>query len=382
MFAGDDIADDSIQNPRMGGPLIAETAACAAAMIKTADPIRGGMPAHRNSVRHHVWPYAIKRGECTILDAFTMYVLGIDAGGTKTVCLLADDSGRVLAASHGGGANLQASGELEVEKVLHQVMDETLQRYDVRPDAICLGIAGVDRPSDALAVQGIMSRIGLKTRNVVVNDALVALVAGAGEQPGVVIVAGTGSIAYGVDGSRHACRAGGWGYLLGDEGGGFWIGTAALSAVVRQFDGRGPATRLTELVLAQMGVATPSELIHAIYDRGLQRPLVAGLATVVQQAMLAGDAVASHILARAGEELVAAAASVVTRLGMRGDVFPTILAGGIFRAIPALSADVCARMAEIAPRSEVHALEVEPAHGAVILALAAARGSLVLPQYL
>ena len=77
-----------------------------------------------------------------------MYVLGIDAGGTKTVCLLADGNGRVLAQSHGGGANLQASGELEVEKVLHHLMEETLGQHDVRPDAICLGIAGVDRPTD------------------------------------------------------------------------------------------------------------------------------------------------------------------------------------------------------------------------------------------
>jgi N-acetylglucosamine kinase-like BadF-type ATPase len=130
-----------------------------------------------------------------------------------------------------------------------------------------------------------------------------------------------------------------------------------------------------------MHLATPSELIHAIYDRGLQRPLVASLANVVQEAMLAGDAVASHILARAAEELVSAAASVVSRLGMRGDVFPTILAGGIFRAIPALSADVCARMAEGAPRSEVRSLDVEPARGAVTLALAAARGTLALPSY-
>jgi N-acetylglucosamine kinase-like BadF-type ATPase len=310
-----------------------------------------------------------------------MYVLGIDAGGTKTVCLLADGNGRVLARSHGGGANLQASGELEVEKVLHRLMEETLGRDDVRPDAICLGIAGVDRPSDAQSVHEIMRRIGFKSRVVVVNDALIALVAGAGDQPGVVILAGTGSIAYGVDGNRRACRAGGWGYLLGDEGGGFWIGRAALSAVVRQYDGRGPATRLTDLVLAEMHVATPSELIHAIYDRGLQRPLVAGLASVVQQAMLAGDAVAAHILARAGEELVSAAASVVTRLGMRGDVFPTILAGGIFKAIPALFADVSERMAEVAPRSEVRPLEVEPAQGAVTLALGAARGTLALPSY-
>ena len=311
-----------------------------------------------------------------------MYVLGIDAGGTKTVCLLANDRGEVIAESRGSGANLQVMGELGVEKVLHRVMEDTLSDREIHPDAICLGIAGVDRPRDAQSVNDIMRRIGHKTRTVVVNDALVALVAGAGDQPGVVVVAGTGSIAYGRDGEGRAARAGGWGYLLGDEGGGFWIGRAALSAVVRQFDHRGPATLLTDLVLKQMQLSTPAEVIHVIYDRGLQRHAIAGLAGVVQRANDAGDAVAGEILDRAANELAAAAASVVTRLGMRGDVFPTILAGGIFKGIPSLAASLTSRLAEVAPRSDVRRLEVEPACGAVTLALAAARGQVVIPSYI
>lgn len=311
-----------------------------------------------------------------------MHVLGIDAGGTKTVCLLADERGRILAETHGGGANLQTASELETEKVLHHVMDQALAPHGIRPDAICVGIAGADRPGDVKAVLDIMRRIGLKTRVVVVSDALVALVAGAGDQPGVVIIAGTGSIAYGRDAAGRAARAGGWGYLLGDEGGGFWIGRAALSAVVRAFDGRAPATRLTDLVLKEMRLGTPVELIDAIYDRGLPGPAVAGLADLVRQAALAGDAVAAEILSRAAGELVAAAASVVTRLGMRGDVFPTVLAGGILSAIPALAADVTTRWAEVAPRSEVRPLDIEPASGAVALALAEARGTLRLPTYI
>jgi N-acetylglucosamine kinase len=311
-----------------------------------------------------------------------MHVLGIDAGGTKTVCLLANDRGEVLAQARASGANLQVMGEFGVEKILHRVMEETLGDRDIRLDAICLGIAGVDRPRDAQAVKDIMRRIGQKTPTVVVNDALVALVAGAGDQAGIVIVAGTGSIAYGRDSEGHAARAGGWGYLLGDEGGGFWIGRAALSAVVRQFDQRGPATLLTELVLTQMQLSTPAELIHAIYDRGLQRHAIAGLAGVVQRAMEAGDAVAGEILDRAATELAVAAASVVTRLGMRGDVFPTVLAGGMFKGIPSLVTSVTTRLAEVAPRSDVRRLEIEPANGAVTLALAAARGAVVIPSYI
>ena len=310
-----------------------------------------------------------------------MHVLGIDAGGTKTVCLLADEDGHVLAEARGSGANLQSVGELEVEKVLHQVMEAALAQHDVRPAATCLGIAGVDRPGDAEAVRGIMRRIGFKTRTLVVNDALVALVAGAGDEPGVVVVAGTGSIAYGRNAAGQAARAGGWGYLLGDEGGGFWIGRAALSAVVRQFDGRGPATLLTGMVLQHMRLASPTELIHEIYYRDLQRHTIAGLAALVQDATDAGDAVAAQILVRAGGELAAAAASVITRLGMRGEAFPIVLAGGIFRGVPWLMGDVASRLADVAPRSAVRLLDVEPAVGAVRLALAAARGDVTIPAY-
>ena len=311
-----------------------------------------------------------------------MHVLGIDAGGTKTVCVLADDRGHVVAEVRGAGANLQAAGELGVEKVLHQVMDDAIGDRDIRPAAVCLGIAGVDRDEDAEAVRGIMRRIGFKTRTLVVNDALIALVAGAGDRPGVVVVAGTGSIAYGRDAASRAARAGGWGYLLGDEGGGFWIGRAALAAVVRQFDGRGPRTLLTELVLEQMHLANPTQLIHAVYGGGIQRYATASMAPVVQRAADGGDAVAAELIDRAAGELAAAAASVIARLGMRGDAFPTVLAGGVFRGLPSLVGKVAAHVAEIAPRSEVRPLEAEPAVGAVTLALAAARGQVALPVYI
>jgi N-acetylglucosamine kinase-like BadF-type ATPase len=310
-----------------------------------------------------------------------MHVLGIDAGGTKTICLCADGDGTVIGEARAGGANLQATGELEVEKVLHHVMDAAIGASGVRPEVICLGIAGVDRPEDTAAVEGIMGRIGFKARVIVVNDALVALVAGAGDGEGVVIVAGTGSIAYGRDGSGRAARAGGWGYLLGDEGGGFWIGRAALTAAVRQFDGRGPITLLTPMILEHLGLSTPSDLIREIYYRDVHRHIVAGIARLVQQAMEEGDAIAAEILTRAGAELASAAGSVINRLEMRGRAFPTVLAGGIFRGIPWLVDDVTRRLSEIAPRTSVRSLGVEPAVGAVRLAIAAAHGSFAVPTY-
>ena len=312
-----------------------------------------------------------------------MFVLGIDAGGTKTVCLLADGDGRVRASARGPGANLQSLGELEVEKVLHEVMDSVLAGERTAPAAICLGIAGVDRPHDNAIIRGIMRRIGHKAPVLVVNDALAALVAGAGDDgPGIVLIAGTGSICYGRNELGLAARAGGWGYILGDEGSGWWIGREALSAVMRAGDGRGPATLLTTGVLEHFAFEQVSDLVHEVYHRDTRRRAVAGLSGVVQRATDAGDVVARQILAGAADELALAVRSVATRLEMRGLQFPLVLSGSLFRVVPTLLSDVLVRLAEVAPRSQPKVLDVEPAMGAVRLALAEAHGGARIPQYL
>ena len=128
---------------------------------------------------------------------FMFHVLGIDAGGTKTVCLLADDQGQVVAEARRGGANLQAVGELEVEKVLHEVMEEAIGNRAIVPAAICLGIAGVDRPDDSAVVDGIMRRIGYKAR-VRRRQRRAGRARGRrARTAGVVVISGTGSISYG-----------------------------------------------------------------------------------------------------------------------------------------------------------------------------------------
>jgi N-acetylglucosamine kinase-like BadF-type ATPase len=309
------------------------------------------------------------------------HVLGIDAGGTKTVCLLADEQGRVIAEARRGGANLQAVGELEVEKVLHEVMEEALGERAIVPAAICLGIAGVDRPDDSATVRAIMRRIGYKARVLVVNDALVALEAGAPGQPGVVVISGTGSISYGRNAKGEAARSGGWGYMLGDEGSGYWIGRAALRAVLREADKRGPQTALSDMLLKHFGVPQAQGLIHEVYNATLKPAAIGALAKCVQAAFSQGDEVAIGILRGAADELEAGALSVARRLDLVGEPFTFLLAGGIFRAVPWLEQELERRLPVAAPRSRVQLLEREPAIGAVALALQEAHGHAVVPAY-
>ena len=213
------------------------------------------------------------------------------------------------------------------------------------------------------------------------NDALVALVAGVGDAPGVVIICGTGSIAYGRSADR-AARAGGWGHVLGDEGSGYWIGRRALRAVARAADGRGPATSLTARVLNHFAVAQAVRPDR----RGLRPPAApprarADSRALVQQARDEGDEVATQILEQAAHELVRAARSVVERLRMQEEAVQFVLAGGVFTGVPWLAEELKRRLPAIAPRGQVKRLEVEPALGAVRLALAEAQGGARLPSY-
>jgi N-acetylglucosamine kinase-like BadF-type ATPase len=309
------------------------------------------------------------------------HVLGIDAGGTKTVCHLADEHGALVGEARGPGANLQTAGELQVEKVLHDLMEQALGDSAIVPAAICLGIAGVDRTEDSAVVKSIMRRIGYKARTLVVNDALIALEAGAPGTPGVVVLSGTGSIAYGRNVRGEGARAGGWGHVLADEGSGYWIGVNALRAVLRHFDQRGPRTELTALVLEHFGISEAPNLIQQVYQNKLSPDAISALVSRVQIAFDAGDEVATTIFRAAADELESLALSVATRLDLGTEPFPFILGGGILRTVQWLRDELRRRLSLAMPNGNVRLLTREPAAGAVSLAIQEAQGGARIPVY-
>jgi N-acetylglucosamine kinase-like BadF-type ATPase len=292
------------------------------------------------------------------------HVMGIDAGGTKTAGLLADETGAVLAKAIGNGANLLVHGELAVEKSLFQVIDAL--DSDIRIDALCLGIAGADRPGEEEVIRGVLRRLGIRREVRIVNDATVALVAGAPDGIGIVVVSGTGSIAYGVDPSGKTARSGGWGYLLGDEGSAFWLGHAAVRLGIRAADGRGPATKLFERICSHLEIDEREGLVSWFYDQELSRHRVARLAGIVQEAADDGDETADRLLDQAARHLVRAANAVDRQLEFETE-YPLVLAGGVYKACPSLYDRVEKKLDLVHAR--VVRLEVEPAMGAVTLAL-------------
>jgi N-acetylglucosamine kinase-like BadF-type ATPase len=294
------------------------------------------------------------------------YVLGIDAGGTKTRALLADAAGEVVAEATAGGANLRTHGELEVEKVLYGLL-EKLEPGAPQAEALAIGIAGADRPEDHAVLRAILRRLGFKDRVVVTNDARIAFVAGSPARVGFALVCGTGSIAWGQNAAGEVARSGGWGWHLGDEGSGFWIGVRAVREALRASDGRGPATRLQEALIDHFEIARPEQILRAVYDGEFPRHRVAAFAGRVEEAALTGDEAARAILAAAANELVLAAASVRERLLLSAGPYDVVLAGGTFRAVPTLEKAVADRLA--APRARIVLLREEPAIGAVRLAV-------------
>jgi N-acetylglucosamine kinase-like BadF-type ATPase len=263
------------------------------------------------------------------------------------------------------GANLYTHGELHVEKVFDAIIETFANDHPIA--AACVGIAGVDRPYDEGVIRNILRRLGHRKNVRVVNDAVIALTAGAAERFGIVVLAGTGSIAYGADRAGRTARSGGFGSLLADEGSGYWLGHQALREAVRASDGRGGATRLRDLVFEALGATSMAEVIPKVYEQAMPKHGIAALAPLVERARAEGDTVAAELICRGGQELALAAGAVARALSFGAEPFPVVLAGGAFKACPSLVDTVVGALD--LPAARPAPLTVEPALGAVALAL-------------
>lgn len=259
-------------------------------------------------------------------------VLGIDGGATSTVALLAEAAtGRVLGRGHGGPSNIQAVGEQAALSELDRAIGSAFQAaglVSAPVAAAALGLAGIDLDGVDV-IRDWAERVQLAGKLSIANDATLLFAAGTPEGWGLAVIAGTGSIAFTLDRNGQQGRAGGWGYLMGDEGSAFQLGLQGLRAACRSADRIGPATQLLSALLARLGSANPRDFIPAVYRGSWDKAAIASLAPIVLELAVAGDKVAHKIVEKQARELARTAAGAVVNAGLPREGLPVALTGGL-----------------------------------------------------
>jgi glucosamine kinase len=317
------------------------------------------------------------------------YYLGIDGGGTKTRCVLGDEM-TVLATAMSGGSNIVRLGETQAREALHTAIRQVCATANMSPaqiSAVCIGAAGADRPEIVAKIRAILAELISETapetalpKIEVVGDMTIALEAACGAGPGVIAIAGTGSIAYGRDATGHTARAGGWGFAVSDEGSGHWIGRRAISAILSAHD-QGLETTLSAMVLQAWRLNTLDELVQQA--NSTPPPDFPRLFPIVLRAADEDDSLARSLLTDAGAKLGRLAAIVVHRLAhntpaamLTGSMLPVAtlpvaMTGSVFRQSPDVRRVFYNTLQTSLPGIDVRQDIVDPIEGALARARAA-----------
>lgn len=306
-------------------------------------------------------------------EPYMRFVIGVDVGATSTVACVADEMGSIRGVAHSSGSNptldgINATCECIVAAINSALLVSGVRLGEVR--AACVGCAGVgdaEDPMRQLLRQRLAERLGEGVEVLIEHDAAIAHAGALRCLHGVVVISGTGAMAYGVDESGKSARADGLGHLIGDEGGGFWIGMEALRSWARAYDGRSERTLLCELLPRALNLNSPRDVALALISGELSKCEVAKLTMVVAEAATSGDEISLRIFREAANRLAEAVCAVVKRLKMS---CPKVsYAGGVFRVGDVILSPLMASLRGQLEQFEFMAPYAPPVIGAVIIAL-------------
>jgi len=304
--------------------------------------------------------------------------LGIDGGGSKTSCLIGDESS-VLGTGTAGPSNLVRAGEAQARESLAAAIRQACTVANLKPaeiSRVCVGLAGAARPEISEVVRGIIAEIisgearagQIKTSDIqVVGDNVIALEAAFGAGPGVIVIAGTGSIAYGRNRDGQTARAGGWGFAVSDEGSGHWIGRAAVAAALRAWDeSQDEKAPLLLSVMKSWGLENRESLVLAA--NATPAPDFAALFPAVLALADSGDRGASEVLAQAGSQLAELAGIVVRRLFPDSGAVAAAMSGGVFGSSALVRQVFYNGLRSVHPDIALNPGVIEPVRGALEMA--------------
>ncbi|MCR4401258.1 MAG: hypothetical protein NUW12_00515 [Firmicutes bacterium] len=303
------------------------------------------------------------------------YVVGVDAGGTKTLALVSDMEGHAVGAGKAGPANFQAVGVDLARANVKKAIDLALESAGVAAccvEAAFFGMAGADRPADFATIERFLASVNPAPRMGLENDATIALRAATVDGVGVVAVCGTGTNVIGFNREGRRVQIGGLGYMFGDGAGAGHIGVLAVRMATRGRDGRGKPTILHDMLCEKLHLRSLDDLVEQFYpgSGSGDRAQVASLAPLVFEAARCGDEVACDILREVGRELAIAILAALRKLFPPDACVKVVLSGGVFaNEDPAMTATLKARVLADFPATEFIMLKVPPVLGAVLLAL-------------
>lgn len=299
------------------------------------------------------------------------YYLGVDAGGSKTYAIIANEEGKVTGVGQGRNGNHQKNRE-QAESSIQHAVSEALTSSGLTKSQLeysWFGLAGADREADFRILRPIISRLGLP-RTEISCDTWNALRSGTEKDYGIVLICGSGVNCAGKNSGGATYQCGGFGYRFGDFGGGYDLSVEVFRSVLRADEGRESKTVLTERLTQLLGYADVTEMREDYLDH--YRELPAHIAELLFQAAEEGDQVAARLLIQQGDELGLAAAATIRQLSMEKDSFDIVLAGslltkgdrsGFIRRV------IEQRVGQVAPGATLRILTREPVVGSVVLAM-------------
>ncbi|WP_442603598.1 N-acetylglucosamine kinase [Paenibacillus sp. KN14-4R] len=315
-------------------------------------------------------------------------LLAVDGGGTKCLAMVVDEKGNILGTGRSGSCNYQGVGRAAVKQELILAIREALNGFEVIQDSLdqsievecaVFALAGLDTNYDREIIYSLvdeaLDELNMKVDNLIIeNDGFAALIGATGGKAGVLVIAGTGSIVFGINEQGESARAGGWGHVVGDEGSGYWIGKRAITAILCAEDGRGKPTRLGEWILPHLGVKDSEDLYNWTYSDEATIEKIAGLQAMVRTAYIAGDEVSKELLEAAVHELFSGVRIVIEKLGLIQTPITIILQGGVLENGDFMRQLLMEKLQKLAPLSKLYTVSNEPIEGIIAMGLSKLKG--------
>ena len=298
------------------------------------------------------------------------HIIGIDGGGTKTLALVADLRGKILGLGLSTGSNYHAVGLENAIKAINDASQQAISNAKTSNiKSACFGLAGAGRQNDYEIIYPQLLNLRIADKILLKHDAFIALAGATICQHGVIVIAGTGSMAFGINQSGFEERSGGWGYLLGDEGSAYYISRQALSFACKAFDGRGNKTSLLNAIIVHFGLEDFTQIVKKIYSKEFSPKDIASIAPIVTLQAGLDDKIALEILRDSAYELALSAKSVIRKLKMTDEKVLVAICGSVFDAGGLLLKYFRENIKSDFPLAEIISPKFKPVTGALLLAL-------------